>query len=77
MYPSSKETLNSNVKLKAVWELNKPEIISLDRLTFYSAETSAVTGSNYRGHLHELPRETLRLHFLTWPGLCLAKSHIF
>lgn len=48
----------------AVGELNKPEIISLDRLTFYSAETSAVTGSNYRGHLHELRRETLRLHFL-------------
>lgn len=41
----------------AVWELNKPEIISLDRLTFYSAETSAVTGSNYRGHLHELRRD--------------------
>lgn len=64
----------------AVGELNKPENISLDRLTFYSAETSAVTGSNYRGHLHELrreTRETLRLHFLTWPGLCLAESHIF
>lgn len=60
----------------AVGELNKPEIISLDRLTFYSAETSAVTGSNYRGHLHELRRETLRLHFLTWKA-CAWQSHIF
>lgn len=30
----------------AVGELNKPEIISLDRLTFYSSDTLAVTGSN-------------------------------
>lgn len=60
-----------------VGELNKFEIIFLDRLIFYFVEILAVIGLNYRGYLYELRRETLRLYFFIWIGVCLVKLYIF
>lgn len=60
-----------------VWELNKFEIIFLDRLIFYFVEILVVIGLNYRGYLYELCREMLRLYFFIWIGLCLVELYIF
>lgn len=60
-----------------VWELNKFEIIFLDRLIFYFVEILVVIGLNYRGYLYELRREMLRLYFFIWLGLCLVELYIF
>lgn len=49
-----------------VGELNKFEIIFLDRLIFYFVEILVVIGLNYRGYLYELCREMLRLYFFIW-----------
>lgn len=46
-----------------VGELNKFEIIFLDRLIFYFIEILAVIGLNYRGYLYELFRDVEVIFF--------------
>lgn len=59
-----------------VGELNKFEIIFLDRLIFYFDEILAVIGLNYRGYLYELFRD-VEVIFFYLEGLCLVKLYIF